>query len=270
MKSSIKLATYNVQNGLDGDDLLRTIRELADEKDGEGINIFCCQEVRKDQNNFVGDEILSVLGKNWQAEYFLAPDFSLTALGLAIFWKNKELNLIDLKRWSLPVLEKVSWWEKTWQKVTQGQLETGNWLAFVFREIDLEKNDRGAMVATLEYEGRKARIVNIHLDWAGGPNHRAKQLRYLKERLESEPPVDYELICGDLNTIGNPAKTKKEVEGFLNILGKEYQDALPKSRSTRPPLQRLDHIFVRGFQPKSTKVLPLAGSDHLPMVIDLN
>jgi hypothetical protein len=36
MKSSIKLATYNVQNGLDGDDLLRTIRELADEKDERG------------------------------------------------------------------------------------------------------------------------------------------------------------------------------------------------------------------------------------------
>lgn len=126
---------------------------------------------------------------------------------------------------------------------------------------------RGVLIGTFSIGQKKIRITNLHLDFQGGNAHRANQLKSLMHHPTSELPVDYEIICGDFNTLGVFGKKNKiltleqqlEAE-FKSVLRKPYNSAI---------IQQLDYIFTKNLTLHTAEVLKLTGSDHSPLVAEV-
>ena len=124
---------------------------------------------------------------------------------------------------------------------------------------------RGAIIADFHTGHHLMRIVNVHLDWIGGTTHKAIQIKRLVEHLETKPRVHYEVVCGDFNTVGPLGLMKKRRDKILGAIESNFIDVSSKLRLTSYSLQKLDHIFCRGFKTTKAKRLLLMGSDHLPI-----
>ncbi len=117
-------------------------------------------------------------------------------------------------------------------------------------------------------------MVNVHLtnpiDWPWSASRAARrgQVAGLTERYAQRDGA--RVIVGDMNSTTHWPEYKG-----LAALG---TDAARHTRTTRatwshflggPRLLRIDHAFVKGATPISTKVLRIAGTDHSALVIDI-
>ena len=147
--------------------------------------------------------------------------------------------------------------------------------------------------------GRKIlRVTNLHLDVMGGITHKRKQMKLVSEYLQITR-ADYDIVCGDFNTIGPYRIQKKSVQRQKNViqrqLGKEFREVPTPTwtcdvADTTSPLlpagkfiyrifkktgihfrQKLDWVFVRGFKSAKASVRhDLKGSDHYPVIATLS
>src|SRR5437870_2697714 len=102
--SFISIVSYNIDNGAKIDLIVKNIVDLVE----KGVSLFCLQEVRPAKNgNFIGDQILEVLGLNWQAAYFLAEDETNFDNGLAFFWNQNQVTGIKFETLVLPKLRNL-------------------------------------------------------------------------------------------------------------------------------------------------------------------
>ncbi|MFC3213564.1 MULTISPECIES: endonuclease/exonuclease/phosphatase family protein [Novosphingobium] len=126
---------------------------------------------------------------------------------------------------------------------------------------------RGAVRADLVVEGRRLRIVGMHLDLSG--LRRRLQIRSILshcEHCEARVPT---VIMGDLNEWAQRGGSLREFGGQWRVL------APGRSFPSRRPLAMLDRIVVSpDWAVEDTHVhhSPLAavGSDHLPVVAALS
>jgi len=162
-----------------------------------------------------------------------------------------------------------------------------------FRTVNVKNRiiKRGALTAHFVYNGKKFRITNVHLAWEGGFKHTLNQLSYIQKELSTNP-VDYEIILGDFNTYTPFRSLSKRRKIIENVLGNGLKDVffdLPWScdisyvsnHDKLAPFLRLlrkfkinlrfrfDYIFAKNLKTTYKEMLDLPGSDHRPLVCNL-
>jgi endonuclease/exonuclease/phosphatase family metal-dependent hydrolase len=248
--SNLKVVSYNIHMGLEADLLVKNICDFA----LQGVAVFCFQEFFKwRMPQDLESLLLKALGPHWQMEYE-TPSKNSYDNGACILWNESVLSAISFERLLLPQISKSRMWEKAWIR-SHG---------FGANAFLLQK---GALVGTFNWNSQRLRITSLHLDWQGGLRQRMTQLTFIGNYLVSHPNVNYEVICGDFNTIGLFNKGK-QTRMILEILGNEFRDTATKLEPTFPPFV-LDRILVKYLRAEWFQVYKLPGSDHFPIATSL-
>lgn len=269
MRQQLSLVSYNIQHGVNKEKIISNI-DILDKK---GTDLFCLQELPKVPNEkFIGDKLKNLLGIEWGGEYFLDKESPYLGLGLGVLWNKSHLKFVHIDKILLPKLKPFNFIErlKTRAKVPV---------------------QRGALVATFKIDKKKLRVVNLHLDWQGGPKQRKKQLSYIVSYLTKKENVSYEIICGDFNTVGPSIFFKRQQRKINEILGADFINVFPDLRCTHhiksfdPEAkyaflhkkalrlgvnfhQKLDYVFNRGLLVKEARIFEFGGSDHFPLFVN--
>lgn len=185
------------------------------------------------------------------------------------------------------------------------QVDRLGWVARLKTEGGVP-DTKSAYAQVFRVGGRCVRVVNLHLDFAGGPDHRVRQLTHLLARLDDEAPAKddaVDVLCGDFNTSGSyrstaaTAATRRVLDvarahGFAETsTGVAWTSDMFSSIDPADPArrllrlgqvlrlryrQKLDHILVKGARAASPATVvtavesePLPGSDHLPLAVEL-
>ncbi|UQN05052.1 endonuclease/exonuclease/phosphatase family protein [Deinococcus sp. QL22] len=173
------------------------------------------------------------------------PDYALHSAG-------EVMTLISLKQSRLPVLK------------TQVFAAPGS--------------NRQYLQTTLGWRGQRLRVVNVHLntvllsralagDWDSvgrTRDVRNQQVGLLEQIAAAESgPL---LLAGDLNTPPRGRLYRRLIRAY----GPDAHDQAGRGPGwTFPSLYlRIDHALARGLQPVRVQVLPDAGSDHLPLLVE--
>lgn len=255
----ITIATYNILHGYHTKFILSTIKALIE----KGTTVICLQEAEVSFEKILNEFLQVQKLDSWKAYYVhFGPGGNL-----AFIWDGATLELQDIQTVLLPVI------------------------APVFMQRIKNHNtalQRVAMVARFAINGQSIRITNVHLAWEGGNRHRLKQLKYLKEHLNTFK-INTDIIAGDFNTFLPQYFYKIQQHKIESLLGKEYINILPNLTWTcditytapqdkwetiakickmlKVKLRsKLDYIFVRNAIIVSTEMLDLPGSDHRPLI----
>lgn len=262
----LKIVTYNIECGLQKLKLMENIKTFVKK---EGVNIFCFQEAKKIKNEpFIIEEFLKVLGSKWKAEYFLKQETNSVASALCIMWNTKFLNLKESERVSLPFVRRLNLWERVYINLIFGYIETRSWLGFLNHDLKPFDLGRGALVCNFTFNSKNLRVLTTHLDWAGGKKHRLKQVNFISSYLQNSR-FDFEIVCGDFNTLGSFFGQKKNSDAIKQFLPSGFFDTLTDPRPTANFFQRLDYIYAKGFKEGNAEVFQLEGSDHKPVMANL-
>ncbi|HEY3522158.1 MAG TPA: endonuclease/exonuclease/phosphatase family protein [Candidatus Limnocylindrales bacterium] len=125
---------------------------------------------------------------------------------------------------------------------------------------------RVALEASVSAGGRSIRVVGTHLAYVGHEQRRVQ----VDAVVGLAGPTDPLIVAGDLNA----AVEDPELEPLRGALVDAFEatgtaPADPARESCGR--QRIDHVFVRGFEPITCRVVREAGdlSDHWPVVAEL-
>lgn len=244
-KGTFTVVTYNIFDGRNAEKVIRNILELIQ----NGASVICLQEVRQVYGYVEFTKLLAErLPKHFGSKYFLEGDARWFDYGLGVLWDTTLFSLQSFHQLSLPEQSRLTVWNKLFY-----------WMLGLQPKII----KRGALIGTFIFEQRKVRVTNLHLDFQGGNNHRANQLKSLTNYLALEAPADHEVLCGDFNTLGLfnkmdkiPTLQKQLGHAFKSVLSTPYSSALA---------QQLDYIFVKNVKLCAAQILKLQGSDHRPV-----
>ncbi len=106
-----------------------------------------------------------------------------------------------------------------------------------------------------------ATVWNVHLENTTGPAGRARQTRCLVARIDDGPPGPT-ILGGDFNTLFGPFE---EAPHVLAEAGFDRANVAQR----RPLRPGIDHVFVRGLTARSGLELDARGSDHRPLVVEV-
>jgi len=191
------------------------------------------------------------------------------------------------------------------QVVPLPRLDRLGWVAGLKTEGGVP-DTKSAFAQVFAVGGRHVRVISLHLDFAGGADHRVRQLTHLLGVLEQAAGPDgsvVDVLCGDFNTSGHHrskaarARTRRVldvamVDGFIDCsagvpwtsdLFSSIDDADPARRLLAVGRalglryrQKLDHVLVRGARPVAPATVVtvpghthLPGSDHVPVAVGL-
>lgn len=272
---NLKVVTYNIQHARQLENISTILKKV-----GEDTDIICLQEVNHfEDKTKIKEEINKALSRYKNIYYNNVPSFG-KYVGFATFWDASKLELIDSHYMLLPEFNESS---------------------PIHHKLLMSTKDsrRGALITTFALkDDKKLRVINLHLDWRGKYTHRLNQIKCIKDFTSSLEKVDFEIVCGDFNTIGpiwslNKGKSKGRQDAVQSILGLEYNSTVPDETwthdglaSVEPQLrfaalkkllakigmhyyQKLDYIFVRDFEVIESEVMLAEGSDHYPVVAKL-
>lgn len=124
----------------------------------------------------------------------------------------------------------------------------------------------GLLDATIDVNGTKVRVFDVHLDYRRDPSVRAHQvadmLRYI------EPCNEPTLLFGDMNAPPNAPE--------LQPLLQHLHDTWPASNGAgatypaKAPESKIDYVMTSdGFRVRKASVSEVFASDHRPMLVDL-
>lgn len=124
----------------------------------------------------------------------------------------------------------------------------------------------GFLDATINVNGTKVRVFDVHLDYRSDPSVRTQQvadmLRYI------EPCTTPTLLFGDMNAPPNAPE--------LQPLFQDLHDTWPPSSGpgltypARTPDSKIDYVMTSdGFLVKKASVPEVYASDHRPVVVDV-
>lgn len=255
MENNINIVTYNIHNGFRANQIIKNVGKLA----GRGVNIFCLQELRKfSGREFLLNSLLKTLGTEWQAQYLIEPESR--NLGLCTLWKTPGLEAINFEFLLLPRLQKPKLYQRAAKKISREYEKLA--------DKYLGPAQRAALIGNFKFQGRTLRVTNLHLDWQGGLRHRSSQLKLVHSHLEAKTKADFEILCGDFNSLGFYGFYKRRNNKIHGLLGAEFKNAFQKKPTTHY-LQTLDHIFVKNLAITNAGILKYKGSDHFPLLAEM-
>jgi endonuclease/exonuclease/phosphatase family metal-dependent hydrolase len=142
---------------------------------------------------------------------------------------------------------------------------------------------RSAFATEVEIEGspgRPVEILNVHMaaphrppPWWTLP-YRRRQLRALEAYLDGAPRP-HRAIAGDLNSTPLWPLYRRLARRFRDAALEAAARDGGRTASTwgpwpgAPRLLRIDHVLVAGLDVRGVRVVPIAGSDHSALVVDL-
>lgn len=164
--------------------------------------------------------------------------------------------------------------------------------SYVMRAIP----NHGALITLYKIGNKILRITNVHFHVMGGIRHKRKQIRAILS-IYTQQKADYDIICGDFNTIGIFPRMKKsitkQIDAIQMELGNEFHTINNETWTSDVSLvlspltpmhymlkkitalanihfrQQLDWIFFRNLTLKHFCVEhSLIGSDHYPLLAE--
>ncbi len=191
------------------------------------------------------------------------------------------------------------------QVVALPRVDRLGWLARLKTEGGVP-DTKSAFAQVFEVGQRRVRVVSLHLDFAGGADHRVCQLAHLLGALERTTDTSgrtVDVLCGDFNTSGHHRSTavRSQTQRVLDVAlergftdcsaGVPWTNDLFSSIDDADPArrllalgralglryrQKLDHVLVKGARavaPATAVAVSghahLPGSDHVPVAVAL-
>ena len=284
MTRTLRLVTYNLQRAIHYDRIREHFATLSAFRQAD---IVAVQEAQVPAG---GPNTLAQLAADLEGEYGWTYRTVMS-------YPGKEYGNGFLFRSSVtPVADQV---------VPLPRVDRLGWVAGLKTEGGVP-DTKSAFAQVFAVRGRCVRVVSLHLDFAGGADHRVRQLTHLLGVLEGTVGTDggmVDVLCGDFNTSGHHrsktarAQTQRVldvamVRGFIDCsagvawtsdLFSSIDDADPARRLLAVGRalglryrQKLDHVLVRGVRPVAPAPVvtvsghtPLPGSDHVPVAVEL-
>lgn len=284
MTRTLRLVTYNLQRAIHYDRIREHFATLSAFRQAD---IVAVQEAQVPAG---GPNTLAQLAADLEGEYGWTYRTVMS-------YPGKEYGNGFLFRSSVtPVADQV---------VPLPRVDRLGWVAGLKTEGGVP-DTKSAFAQVFAVRGRRVRVVSLHLDFAGGADHRVRQLTHLLGVLEGTVGTDggmVDVLCGDFNTSGHHrsktarAQTQRVldvamVRGFIDCsAGVAWTSDLFSSIDTADPArrllavgralglryrQKLDHLLVRGARPVASATVVavpdhthLPGSDHVPVAVEL-
>ena len=284
MTRTLRLVTYNLQRAIHYDRIREHFATLSAFRQAD---IVAVQEAQVPAG---GPNTLAQLAADLEGEYGWTYRTVMS-------YPGKEYGNGCLFRSSVtPVADQV---------VPLPRVDRLGWVAGLKTEGGVP-DTKSAFAQVFAVRGRCVRVVSLHLDFAGGADHRVRQLTHLLGVLEGTVGTDggmVDVLCGDFNTSGHHrsktarAQTQRVldvamVRGFIDCsAGVAWTSDLFSSIDAADPArrllavgralglryrQKLDHLLVRGARPVASATVVavpghthLPGSDHVPVAVEL-
>lgn len=209
----LRLISYNIQRGIHLDALVGLFAAVPSFREADVIAV---QEASLLPD---GRNVLAVLAEalsadhGWTYRRVMAYGDKEYGNGFLFHGRCRPLAAAEV---SLPRVAGLRWFEKL--KTEGGRPDS-----------------KAALVQDLAIGGRRVRLANVHLDFAGGWRHRRRQLDHLLAELERRPPdrgdggdPPLEILCGDFNTVGQhrlPATRRDALRALRGAFARGYADA---------------------------------------------
>ena len=124
----------------------------------------------------------------------------------------------------------------------------------------------GLLDATLNIDGRKVRVLNVHLDYRSDPSVRAKQVSEILGYINNDTVAT--ILTGDLNAAPDVPELKPLLARLNDTWPEKETPGLTYS-STKPE-KRIDYVLTTdGFCHVKTTIPKVYASDHFPIVVGL-
>jgi endonuclease/exonuclease/phosphatase family metal-dependent hydrolase len=256
---NIKVATYNILHGTYPDLIIKNIEFLV----CKGADVICLQEAEPEIydriNNLTKMHGLEVISYHHSIGCSLITIYNPTVL-----------TLQSSEHFLLPALSHPSWQQK-------------------LTNFASEIIQRGVLFTSFVHDGKVVRVINTHLAWEGGPKHRISQLEFIKEYLNKQS-TDCDILVGDFNTFTlTPTRTEeikientlpdwtnvsKDISWTCDTQYTSPRDGLTKYAKIGKLFGvkfscKLDHIFTKNIKIVSKEMFDLPGSDHRPLLAEL-
>lgn len=124
----------------------------------------------------------------------------------------------------------------------------------------------GLLEATIDVNGTKVRVFDVHLDYRRDPSVRAQQVaEMLRYSGDSGMPT---LFFGDMNARPDAPELQPLLRKFQDTW--QYPEGPGLTGPARNPAGKIDYVLMSGgFRVKKAWVPTVYASDHFPVVVDL-
>lgn len=136
---------------------------------------------------------------------------------------------------------------------------------------------RAGLSGRVSADGEEVRVLGVHLtnplDGLDAVGLRRRQVAALETVINAEPGRI--VLCGDLNATSAWPAYRRLARSLVDAPLQAARRAGERPAATwsyRPwwrPVLRIDHVLVRGMVATAARVLPMPGSDHRVLVVDL-
>jgi endonuclease/exonuclease/phosphatase family metal-dependent hydrolase len=236
----LRIATWNVEFCRHLPVVLESARALP------SPDLISMQELSIHHGRDDADAIASRLGTEWRSAQVTAQTVSGRAQANGIVWNSNRIELVGIDTIELPT-------------------PSGR----VMRTLPRQR--RTAVMADLAFAGLRLRLYAVHLD-VFGITHKHAQLARILADAAGRAAADVSLIAGDMNTYGIGGRPRwTELRRLAETAGfEELTTGVGWTHRALGVRQKLDAVFAspRGLGHRAWR-LPLPGSDHLPVLVDL-
>jgi endonuclease/exonuclease/phosphatase family metal-dependent hydrolase len=236
----LRIATWNVAFGRKLPVVLESVRALPQR------DLISLQELSIHQGRSDAQAMASELGESWRFEQVTAQVVAGRPQANGILWDSRRIELEGIDSIDLPT-------------------PSGR----VMRALPRQR--RNAVVANLRLGALRLRLYAVHLDVFGIAHKHAQLARVLDDASRRASP-DLMLIAGDMNTYGIAGRPRWAELRRLAAAARfeEVTTGIGWTHRTLGVRQKLDAVFAapQGLPHRAWRV-PLPGSDHVPVLVDL-
>ena len=235
-KRTLRIMTYNIHSGV-GMDKKLDLQRIADVINHERPDLVGLQEVDRNVKRTDGKDEIAELARMTHMDY---------AFGHNLDFQGGQYGVAILSRFLILQPE--------------------------HREFEnrREAERRGMLRVEMDVDGRRVNFVTTHLDYQNDDGRLFETQQLLKFLENVRGPL---IVVGDWNDEPTGAAYKlmltKFADSWLDSSAKGQGLSYPADK----PVKRIDYIFYRtedGLSAKKTWVVNTQGSDHVPVVTELD
>jgi len=194
VSNAISLVCYNIQRAIHRESLLDLVRGAAAFRTADAVivqeaTLLPAGPRRPEPRNVLAD-LAGALSPGHAWSYGRVKAYPDKEYGNGVI-AGPGATLGEQRLVTLPAVERLRWWERL--KTEGGAPDT-----------------KAALIQRLQFGPLAVRVVNVHLDFSGGWQHRRAQLQQVLAALAREDKdarrhgaPDVDILCGDFNTVGH-------------------------------------------------------------------